>query len=179
MMRLSSISSGPEMNGSPAKKRLEWSEIGVLTILVGLVVFGLAANGLSLLQSAVSLGVATGVLVIAWLWQWTLRRAATAPPPTWRRTAWDAGLFVAWLAVMAALAWWLYASDRSNNTRHEGESSVSFPNASEDQPEDDAQPEPPAPGPLPSKCFHHAREMTHAEKRSLVCGAVGMPWAVA
>ena len=68
------------MNGSPAKKRLEWSEIGVLTILGGLVVFGLAANGLSLLQSAVSLGVATGVLVIAWLWQWTLRRAATAPP---------------------------------------------------------------------------------------------------
>ena len=119
------------MKGSPAKKRLEWSEIGVLTMLGGLVVFGLAANGLSLLQSAVSLGFGAGVLVIAWLWQRTLRRTATAPPPTWRRTAWDAGMFVAWLAVMGALAWWLYASDRSGNTRHEA-APVSFPDASED-----------------------------------------------
>ena len=51
------------MSGSPAKKRLEWSEIGVLAMLGGLVVFGLAANGLSLVQSAVSLGFVAGVLV--------------------------------------------------------------------------------------------------------------------
>ena len=96
-------SSGPEMSRSPAKKRLEWSEIGVLAMLGGLLVFGFAANGLSLLQSAVSLGFGAGVLVIAWLWRLTLRRAETAPPPTWRQTAWDAGMFVAWLAVMGAL----------------------------------------------------------------------------
>ena len=119
------------MKGSPAKKRLEWSEIGVFAILGGLVVFGLAANGLSLLQSAVSVGFGAGVLVIAWLWQRTLRRAATFPAPTWRRTAWDAGMVVALLAVMGALAWWLYASDRSGNTRREA-APVTFPDAAED-----------------------------------------------
>ncbi len=135
------------MSRSRAKNRLEWSEIGVLAALGGLIVFGLAANGLSLVQSAVSLGFGAGVLVLAWLWRLTLRRAETAPPPTCRQTARDAAVFVAWLAVVGTLAWWWYASSRSDRTRPEGAPSASFPNSSEDPPEDDA---PPAPPPHPA-----------------------------
>ena len=133
-------SSGPEMSRSRAKNRLEWSEIGVLALLGGLVVFGLAANGLSLMQSAVSLGFGAGVLILAWLWRLTLRRAEKAPPPTCRQTAWDAALFVVWLGVVGALGWWWYASNRSDHSRQEGASSASFPKVSQDPPEDDAPP---------------------------------------
>jgi hypothetical protein len=49
------------MRRSSNPKPLEWSEIGVLAMLGGLVVFGLAANGLSLLQSLVALGFGAGV----------------------------------------------------------------------------------------------------------------------
>ncbi len=104
------------MSRSPAKKRLEWSEIAVLAVLGGLVVFGFAANGLSLVRSVVSLGFVAGVLLVAWLWRLSVRRAETAPRSTWRRTAWDAALLFGWVAAMAALAWWLYASDRSDRT---------------------------------------------------------------
>ena len=131
------------MSRSPAKNRLEWSEIGVLAALGGLFVLGLAVNGLSLLQTVVSLGVGAGVLVIAWLWQRTLRRAETAPPATWRQKAWDAGMFVALLAMVGALAWWWYASNRFDRARREGSPSVSFPNSADDLPDGDAPP--PAP----------------------------------
>lgn len=128
------------MSRSPAKNRLEWSEIGVLALLGGLVVFGLAANGLSLAQSAVSLGFVAGVLVLAWLWRLTLRGAEKAPPPTCRQTAWDAVLFVTWLAVVGALSWWWYAPNRSDPSRQEGAPSASFPKVSQDPPDDDAPP---------------------------------------
>ncbi len=131
------------MSQSPAKKRLEWSEVGVLAMLGGLVVFGFAANGLSLLQSVVSLCCVAGVLLTAWLWRFSLRRADTAPPSTWRQTVWDAGMVIAWVAVVGAFAWWAYASDRSDRTRQEGSPSAIFPNASDDPLDDDAPPEPP------------------------------------
>jgi hypothetical protein len=75
-------------------------------MLGGLFVFGLAANGLSLVQSLVALGVGAALLLIAWLWQLVLRRANTASPPTRRERAWDAAVFVAWLATMVAVVWW-------------------------------------------------------------------------
>ena len=71
--------SRPEMNRSPAKKRLEWSEIGVFAVLGGLIVCGLAANGLSAVQIVVSLGCGAGVLAVAWLWQVTVRQAEAEP----------------------------------------------------------------------------------------------------
>jgi hypothetical protein len=49
------------MSRSPAKQGLDWCEISILAMLGGLVVLGFAANGLSLLQSVVSLGFGAGV----------------------------------------------------------------------------------------------------------------------
>ncbi len=153
-----SASSGAEMSRPPAKNRLEWSAIGVFAMLGGLVVLGFAANGLSLMQSAVSLGVGAGVLLIAWLWQLSLRRVDRAPPATWRQTAWDAVMLVAWLAVVGALAWWAYARDRSDRTRQDGSPPASFPNGSDDPPDADAQPEPPLRRPAPFKMLPSRRE---------------------
>lgn len=130
------------MSRSPAKNRLEWSEIGVLAMLGGLVVFGFAANELSLVQSVVSLGFGAGVLAIAWLWRLSLARAETAPPPTWREMAGDAVLLVAWLIVVGGLALWCYASNRSDRTRHDAPPAAGLPNVSEDPGEDDGPAEP-------------------------------------
>ena len=47
---------------------LSWCEIAALALLGGLVVLGLAANRLTLVQTLVSLGFFAVVLVIAWLW---------------------------------------------------------------------------------------------------------------
>ena len=125
------------MSRSPAKKRLEWSEVGVLAMLGGLVVFGFAANGLSLLQSVVSLCCVAGVLLTAWLWRFSLRRADTPRlRPGGRRCGMREG--VAWVAVVGALAWWAFASDRSDRTRQEGSPSAIFPNASDDPLDDDS-----------------------------------------
>ena len=145
------------MSRSPARKRLEWSEIGVLGVLGGLVVFGFAANGLSLLQSVVCLGFVAGVLAIAWLWRLTLERADAAPPPTCRQVVVDAVLFLGWLAVVGALAWWCWQrSAQPDHVRSEGAPAAGFPNASDDPPVDDAQPGPPG-RPAPFKMLPSGR----------------------
>jgi hypothetical protein len=94
------------MTRSPTNKPLKWSEIAALAVLGGLVVFGLVANGLSLLQSLVSLGFGAGVLLIAWLWQLVLRRSSAATAPTRWQRAWGAAVFAAWLAATGAVVWW-------------------------------------------------------------------------
>ncbi len=63
----------------PRENALEWSEIGVFAVLGGLIVCGLAANGLSAVQIVVSLGCGAGVLAVAWLWQVTVRQAEAEP----------------------------------------------------------------------------------------------------
>jgi hypothetical protein len=78
-------------------------------MLGALVVIGLAANGRTLLQSVVAVGFVGGVLLMAWLWQVTLRGTETAPRLTRREKIWNAAVFVAWLAVMAALGLLWYA----------------------------------------------------------------------
>jgi hypothetical protein len=82
------------------------SELAVLALLGALVVVGLAAQGLTLWQSLVSIGFGAGVLLLAWLWQLTLRRARTAPPPSRGQRVWNAVVFLAWLLALAAVAWW-------------------------------------------------------------------------
>ena len=106
-----------------------WQELAILTMLSMLVVFGLAANGRSLLQTLVALGFGVGVLLLAWLWQRTLRRAKTAPPVTRRERTWNAVVFVAWLAVVAALICSYFAdcalrdSPTANTDHHHGRTS--------------------------------------------------------
>jgi hypothetical protein len=45
------------------------------------------------------------MVFLAWAWQWTLRRAETALPQSRREWAWQATVFVLWLALMALLVW--------------------------------------------------------------------------
>ena len=85
---------------------LSWSEIGVLAVLGGLVVIGLAANHLSLVQSLVTLSLGAEVLLIAWRWQVTLREAETEPPLTRWGWVWQAVVFVAFLTVVGLLVWY-------------------------------------------------------------------------
>ena len=44
-------------------------------------------------------------LLLAYLWNYTLRRAGTAAPLTLTGRAWNAAVFVAWLALLAEMAW--------------------------------------------------------------------------
>jgi hypothetical protein len=109
---------------------VNWSALAVLAILAGLVVLGLAGQGLSLVQALVCLGFGAAVLGIASLWQDAFRRAETQPPPTHRQPMWQAVVFVVWLALMAAAVWW-YVVDRAERTRQ--------PAHPEDEPEQPAQ----------------------------------------
>lgn len=56
---------------------VSWTELAVLLMLAGLVVFGLAANGATLGQALAAIGFGTPLLVIAWMWQRTVRQAET------------------------------------------------------------------------------------------------------
>jgi hypothetical protein len=94
------------MSHSRVRRPPDWPTLLVLALLGAVIVLGLTANGLTLLQSLVSLGFGAGVLLIAWAWQWTLRQSEIAPPLTGRQRAWNAAVFVVWLAVVGALAWW-------------------------------------------------------------------------
>jgi hypothetical protein len=94
------------MSQPRGRKPLEWSAIVVLAALGGVVVLGQVALGLTLAQAMVGLGFIAGGLLIAWLWQRTDHGARTAPPLTGRQWAWQAAVFVVWLAVSAALVWW-------------------------------------------------------------------------
>src|SRR6516162_5166197 len=92
------------VKSTPEPEDANWSDIGVLAALGGLVVLGLAANGLSLLRSLVALGFGAGVLLLAWMWQVTLRRTEAAPQSGHQRV-WGTIVFVVWLTVMVALVW--------------------------------------------------------------------------
>jgi hypothetical protein len=143
-------------------------------MLGGLVVFGLAANGLSLLQSLVALGFGAGVLLIAWLWQLTLRRAETAPPLSRRQQAWNATVFVVWLAVMTALAWW-YLADRAEHTQ------PLLPAASPSGPPVDlpADPDPPEQPPpaagITAAASRHATTPTWSRDRAVTAAVIVRP----
>jgi hypothetical protein len=87
-------------------------------MLAAVVTFGLAANGLTLLESLMAVGFGASVLSIAWLWQVTLRRAESTRSLTRRQKWWNLAVSVMWLAVMGVLIWW-YASNRAERTRHQ------------------------------------------------------------
>jgi hypothetical protein len=72
----------------------------------------LAANGLTLPQALAGLGFGAVALLLAGAWQWTLRRAESAAPPTGRQRARDVAVFLAVLAALGALAWWFTAGPR-------------------------------------------------------------------
>src|SRR5438067_628349 len=96
------------MSRSPAKKPRAWPETGMLGGAV--LVVGLVASGTPLPQALVALGVGASVLLIAWLWERTLRRAETASPLTLRQRTWNAAVFVVALAALAWVAWWCAAN---------------------------------------------------------------------
>ncbi len=82
------------------------SALGVFVLLGGVIALGLAANGLSPLQSLIALGFGAGVLLLAAMWEWTLRRAATAAPLSAGQRAWNVVVFVVWALAITALVWW-------------------------------------------------------------------------
>jgi hypothetical protein len=82
------------------------SELAVLAMLGGLVLFGLAAQGLSLMKFLVSIGFGAAVLLLTWLWDITLRQEPR-PQTAWRR-AWGMAVFLGWLTTVAAVIWWYW-----------------------------------------------------------------------
>ncbi len=122
----------------------------MVAVLVGLVVFGLAVNGLSLLQSLVTLAFGAAVLLLAWLWQLTIRRAETAPPLTRRERVWNAWVFAAWLTVVAALAWW-YVADRAVRDQQQRQPPATNSRPVPEDPADDAE--------SPEESRHKARDV--------------------
>jgi hypothetical protein len=92
------------MSGSSPRQPPDWSGIGVLAMLGGVVVVGLAANGLSLPGMLVALSFAAGILGFARLWQLSLPRPER-PLSRWQ-WAGTAAVAVVLLAVAAVLVWW-------------------------------------------------------------------------
>ena len=79
---------------------LNWPALAIVLILALLIIIGRTATGGWWLHGlAVLVGIA-GVLLLAGLWQLTLRRSDTAPPLTRRQRAWNTAVFVAWFAIM-------------------------------------------------------------------------------
>jgi hypothetical protein len=94
------------MSHRSGDNRLSCSEIGVLAMLAGLLVYGLAVSGRTLLESLLALGFGGALVQLAYLWRLTLRRAETAPPLTRGQRVWNAAVFVAFLSVVVGLVWW-------------------------------------------------------------------------
>lgn len=78
----------------------------MLALLGGLLVSGLVANGQTLPEALAAINFLAAVLGIARLWQWTGRGRQSRQPLTRRQVVWQAAVFVAWLAAVAALGWW-------------------------------------------------------------------------
>ncbi len=71
------VFSGLFVKETPRRNRLTCAELFVLAMLAFLIVLGLAANGLTIVQSLVALAFGAAVLGMAWLWQdtyWEMQR---------------------------------------------------------------------------------------------------------
>jgi hypothetical protein len=113
------------MRRSLSSRPRDWSGVAVLTALAGLIVVR-AANGGSLPHMVAGLTFLGGVLMIAWLWQWTCRRGASRPRLTGAERVWNAAVFVAWLVLMGALAGW-YRADPKAADRVAGTTAATSP----------------------------------------------------
>jgi hypothetical protein len=77
--------------------------------LGGVLVLGLAAQGLTLLQSLLALCVGGGgLLLYTWLWEIALRREPPRRPPTAWQRVWGVAVFLGWLAAVAGVIWWYW-----------------------------------------------------------------------
>jgi hypothetical protein len=72
----------------PKPPKLDWYAILLLVLLVGVIVLGLADQGLTGTQWFVAGGFGAGVLVFAWLWQRTQQQAEKEPPLSWWQWVW-------------------------------------------------------------------------------------------
>lgn len=87
-----------------ASKPVGWYALAALALLGMVFLLGVAIGGLTLLESIAALGFLAAVVLLAWLWRLTVRWSEAAPVLTGWRWAWNAAVFVAWLAAMAWLA---------------------------------------------------------------------------
>jgi len=89
------------VNPSP----LKWSDVGAAVILGGAIVFGVIANGRTLLDALVALAFGAFLLFTAWLSKWTLQQAQTDTMTRWQ-WIWQAAVFMLSLGAAGALVWW-------------------------------------------------------------------------
>jgi hypothetical protein len=109
MMRLSIILGRHLMSQSPRQNPVNWSEIGVAVMLAGVIVFGVIANGRTLLDAIFTLAFGAVLLVCAWLSQWTIRQAQAARQPTPWGWVWQGAFFILSVGATAAAFWWGFA----------------------------------------------------------------------
>jgi hypothetical protein len=93
------------MPPTPRRKLLTGWELVALAMLAWLIVFGVAARGGSWLATAAAFAFIGAALLIARLWQSTVRQAEAARPLTSGGRVWNAAVFVAWLVAMVVVAW--------------------------------------------------------------------------
>jgi hypothetical protein len=95
------------MSRSSANKPLGCSELAVLALLGGVVLVGLAAQGLARTQFLVSTGFGATVLLLVRLWDMTLRQEQPRPPLTRRQWwAWNLAVLALLLTLIGFLIGW-------------------------------------------------------------------------
>ena len=125
------------------------AELAVFGLFGCLIAVGLVTNGRGLVDVVAAVGFGAVVLLAAWGWQWTCRRAASRPPPGIKQRVWDLLAALALLAGLGACAcpcWW-YGGDRDGG-RHRAPPPAADPvEPAEPQDQDDQpqQPRPPRP----------------------------------
>jgi hypothetical protein len=123
---------GWAMSRPDDSKPLSWSEIAALLLLAAMLVLGLLAQDLPLVQVLLSLGFVAAFVLLTWLLRLTLQRAATTPPPTRRQHLFDLAVFIVWIGVIAAVMWGYTAQHEAPTPHRPGSTPDSRPPAKQE-----------------------------------------------
>lgn len=97
---------------------LGWLELAGLGLFGVVFLLGLAANNPEPMRFGIAVGFVATLVLVAWMCCRGLEQSRVPRPKLTRgQRAWQAGVFVAWLAAMGGIGWFWYAGvfDEKNN----------------------------------------------------------------